>query len=170
MWLNVYVTFKHYVTMSFCHLHIVCKLCVVICTLCANCVCHLHIVCKLCVSFLSMSVFVSVIFVMSICCIALACHFIMSNVIWSLSCYGQLGVGCFHDRVKTGLVLWSLRNMCPGSVQLCECVCVCVFLFVCIPLCVFLPVSLLDSMFVCACFIMCRSSTLSASAAVGERQ
>ena len=107
MWLNVYMTFKHYVTMSCCHLHIVCKLCVVICTLCANCLCHLHIVCKLCVSFLSISVFVSVIFVMSICCMAIACHVIMSNVIWPLSCYGQLVVGCFHERVKTGLVLWS---------------------------------------------------------------
>ena len=91
------MTFKHYVTMSFCHLHIVCKLCVVICTLCANCVCpscQCHC--------LSVSLFV-----MSICCIAIACHVIMSNVIWSLSCYGQLVVGCFHERVKTGLVLWS---------------------------------------------------------------
>ena len=79
----------HSVIMSLCH-H-------VICTLCANCVCpscQCHC--------LSVSLFV-----MSICCIAIACHVIMSNVIWSLSCYGQLVVGCFHERVKTGLVLWS---------------------------------------------------------------
>ena len=98
--------------MSLCHY--------VICTLCANCVCHLHIVCKLCVSSAHCVQIVCVLLVnvsdcqchfchvnMSICCLAIACHVIMSNIIWSLSCYGQLVVGCSHERVKTGLVLWS---------------------------------------------------------------
>ena len=99
MWLNVCVTFSHYVNMSLCHLHTVCKLCVssahcvqIVCVLLVKvsvCQCHFRHVC------------------MSICCMAIACHVIMSNVIWSLSCYGQLVVGCFHERVKTGLVLWS---------------------------------------------------------------
>ena len=77
----------------------------------AHCVqivsCHLHIVCKLCVSFLSMSLFVSVI----ICHVnmlyshCMLCHYVQCHMtivmLWSISC------GLFYERVKTVLVLWS---------------------------------------------------------------
>ena len=106
MWLNVCVTFSHYVNMSLCHLHTVCKLCVssahcvqIVCVLLVKvsvCQCHFRHVC------------------MSICCMAIACHVIMSNVIWSLSCYGHLVVGCSHDRVKKwfGVVVRSSSFLC----------------------------------------------------------
>ena len=110
MWSNVYVTFSYYVTWSLCFLHILCKLCVVICTLCANCVCHFMSMSFLSVSFLSVS-FLSCqcqyvvwpLHAMPLCPMS----YVMSNVIWPLSCYGQLIVGCLHVWVNTGLVLWS---------------------------------------------------------------
>ena len=88
MWSNVYVTFCQYVSVSlcqYCHLHI-----------CSNCVCH----------------FVSVILSVLFCqchflSVILSCNVIMSNVIWPLTCYGQLVVDCLHMWVNTRLVLWS---------------------------------------------------------------
>ena len=96
----------HSSIMSLCHF--------VICTLCANCVLlstHcVQIVCVLLVNvsvcqcyYLSCQYVVWPLHAMPLCPMS----YVMSNVIWPLSCYGQLIVGCLHVWVNTGLVLWS---------------------------------------------------------------
>ena len=96
MWLNVYMTFSHYVNMSLCHLHIVCKLCVssahcvqIVCVLLVNvsvCQCH----------------FCHVNMLYGHC---MPCHYVQCHMaivmLWPINC----GLSSYVS--QTGLVLWS---------------------------------------------------------------
>ena len=91
----------HYVILSSAHcVQIVC--------------CYLHIVCKLCVSFLSMSVFVSVI----ICHVnmlyshCMPCHYVQCHMVivmlWSISC----GLFSWESQNWSGVVVRSSSFLC----------------------------------------------------------
>ena len=103
MWLNVYMTFKHYVTMSCCHLHIVCKLfvssahCVqIVCVLLVNisvCQCH----------------FCHVNMLYGHC---MPCHYVQCHMfivmLWSISC----GLFSWESQNWSGVVVRSSSFLC----------------------------------------------------------
>ena len=103
MWLNVYMTFSHYVNMSLCHLHIVCKLCVssahcvqIVCVLLVNvsvCQCHF---CH-----------VNMLYGHCMPCHYVQCHMVIV-MLWSISC----GLFSWESQNWSGVVVRSSSFLC----------------------------------------------------------